>query len=98
MSIRPYRQSLTRPEVLPQSRSAELWERPSTQMRNRARGEVSSLGAHPVMGAGTLISSRYVIDGQHRLRTLQMFLAAARDLAQGRGLDQVAAQLVDLLM
>lgn len=44
-----------------------------------------------------MVQARYVIDGQQRLTTLQLFLAAARDLAEETGHAGPAAMLGKLL-
>lgn len=86
-----------------------LWEdiKSVTERLQDATEEAARTGVHvPVpphfLGAIVLeqmqtptgsIETRSVIDGQQRLTTLQIFIAAAREIAESRGMDQQARLL-----
>lgn len=51
----------------------------------------------PVAGQGVRISAHWIIDGQQRLTTLMLLIAAARSIAADRGLEQQREPFTDLL-
>jgi uncharacterized protein DUF262/uncharacterized protein DUF1524 len=79
---------------------APLWEdiaRKTTEyLQGRKDGPVHFLGAMVVdqkQTPTTSVDKRQVIDGQQRLTTLQIFLAALRDFCRAQGCEEIAAEL-----
>ena len=77
------------------------------QTRSDGAGEVAKevpphfLGAivlDQVLNPTGTVQARYVIDGQQRLTTLQLFLSAAREVAVDHSLDKPATTLTRLLL
>jgi hypothetical protein len=79
---------------------APLWEdiaRKTTEyLQGRKDGPVHFLGAMVVdqkQTPTTSVEKRQVIDGQQRLTTLQIFLAALRDFCRTQGCEEIACEL-----